>query len=428
MPYVFVGGIQKRVQGVFYGWWIVASSFAIQALSSGLLFSGFGIYFLPLKTEFGWSRTLLSLGYSVNRVESAVLGPIQGWAMDRFGPRIMLVVGTLIFGAGFIVFSQIQSILGFFVAFFMLAIGSSLGGFLPITATITNWFARKRALAIGIAMTGMGLGGVLVPLLAWSITTYGWRKSAFASAFLVWLIGIPAALVLRHKPEPYGYLPDGVRAPQPARVTAAARDMPSDYSFTAREALRTPAFWLISFGHAFALLVVSAVGVHQVPHMVNRVGLSLQGAASVVTLMLAMSVVGQLGGGHLADRINKRIILVICMLGHTAGLLVLAYATTYLQLVLFAIVHGLSWGARGPTQQAIRADYFGRSSYATIIGFSSLVVGLGTIIGPIFAGWLADVRGGSYTLPFTILAILTGFGSLFFLFARQPVPKSRPSL
>jgi MFS family permease len=428
-------GPKKRPGKLFYGWWIVISGFAIQAVNGGLLFHGFTVYFLPLQSEFGWSRALVATGFSLTRAESALVGPVEGWAIDHFGPRIIVTVGIVLFGAGFVVFSAINSVPHYFLAFLLLSLGSSLGGFLPISAAITNWFAQRRALALGIAMTGMGLGGLLVPALAWSVTTHGWRTTALASGVLIWLIGIPAALLLRHKPEPYGYLPDGAKpahfmkdAAVPIQRRQPEVAAPATDDFSVKDALRTPAFWLISGGHASALLVVSAVSLHQVPHMVQRLSMSLGSAAMVVAFLMAMTIVGQLGGGFVGDKVNKKALLVACMLGHTAGLLSLAYATSPLHLVLYAVLHGLAWGARGPLMQSLRADYFGRSSFATIMGFSSVIVTIAMIIAPIFAGWLADVQGGSYTMPFTILAILTGLGSLFFYFANKPVRKPMSSV
>jgi MFS family permease len=187
--------------------------------------------------------------------------------------------------------------------------------------------------------------------------------------------------------------------------------------------MRTPAFWLLSGGHASALLVVSTVSIHQVPHMVSNVGLSLEAAGGMVAVLLAVTVVGQLGGGYVADRMNKQILLVVCMLGHAVGMLVLAYATSLPHLFMFAALHGLAWGVRGPTIQAIRADYFGRAAFGTIMGFSSLVIMVAMIIAPVFVGWMADMRGGDYQLPFTIMAGLVGLGALFFVFARKPVLK-----
>ena len=424
-------GTRNRVQGVFYGWWIVASGFVIQTLWGGLLANGFTLYFLPLQAEFGWSRTLLAAVNSMQRVESGLLGPIEGWAVDKIGPRRIAAVGIFIFGGGFILFSTVHTVSTFFFAFALMALGTSLSGFLPILTSITNWFSHKRAMAMGIAMTGMSVGGLAVPALAWSITSYGWRPTAVASGLIIWAVGIPAAFVLRHKPEQYGYLPDGVQADLPGeqRQDSATADpkakeaSAADEGFSVKEALRTPAFWLLSFGHAFALAAVATVSLFLVPHLVQQAGLSLQAAGNVVAMLLAMNVVAQLGGGFVADRMNKRALLAICMLSHAVGLLFLAYGTTMPQLVLFALFHGLAWGVRAPTIQSIRADFFGRRAYATIYGFANLINGATLTAAPLFTGWLADLRG-DYILAFTIMAVITGSGSVFFVFARRPVQRA----
>ena len=423
--------IGKRVRGVFYGWWVVLSACIIQALNQGLLSQGFTVYFLPLQTEFGWSRTLLSSGYSLSHVESGILGPIEGWLTDRFGPRRVVLIGVVLFGAGFIVLSMIQSITTFFAAFLLVSAGASLGGFLPLSVAVLNWFVRKRSLALGLAMAGSGLAGILVPLVAWSVTTNGWRQTALLSGFAIWAIGIPMSLLLRHRPEKYGYLPDGdrpastlsERAKGDASPVAAATELAED-SFSAREALKTRTFWLIAAGHASAVLTVAAVSLHIAPHLVQQIGMSLEAAGTVVSLLLIVSVVGRIVGGFLADRSNKRVVLVASMLSHTLGLVMLAYATNMVQVVLFTIFHGLAWGARAPTQNAIRAEYFGRKSIGLILGLGSVVVTIANVGAPIFAGWLADLRG-DYRLAFTILAACTAAGSLFFAFAGKPTRRPR---
>ena len=183
--------------------------------------------------------------------------------------------------------------------------------------------------------------------------------------------------------------------------------------------MATSAFWLISFGHAAALLTVSSIMVHLVPHLTQGMDYSLAHAGLVVALMTAFQMAGQIGGGFLGDRFNKRLICVICMLSHMAALLLLANATNLVMVVAFAVLHGLAWGIRGPQMVALRADYFGTSSFGTIMGFSSLIVMLGMSIGPIFAGYLYDVQG-NYTTAFTVLGLSAMAGSLCFAFASPP--------
>lgn len=414
---------------VFFGWWIVAGGMGIQALTGGLLQLGYGAYIVLLQSEFGWSKTMLSGAFSMARMENGLLGPLEGWLVDRFGPRMVMRFGIVLFGVGFMLFSQINSVTTFYLTFLMMAAGASLGGFLPITTAIVNWFQRRRATAMGIMATGMSIGGFMVPLVALSLRTFGWRPTAFMSGVLILAIGLPLAQLMRHRPERYGYYPDG-DAPRDnhglspvsghgASGHQAAPAAEGQRDFTAREAMRTPAFWLISLGHASALLVVSAVMVHLVSHLTDSMGYSLQAAGAVVSLLTAMSMTGQLAGGFIGDRFSKRWIAAACMIGHFAALLILAHAVSFVMVVMFAILHGLAWGVRGPLMQAIRADYFGRTSFGTIMGFSSMIVMLGNTSGPLVAGAMAD-RFGNYELGFTLLAGLTGMGSLFFALAKRP--------
>jgi len=194
--------------------------------------------------------------------------------------------------------------------------------------------------------------------------------------------------------------------------------------FTPREAMRAPALWYISIGHGLALLAVSAVSVHLIVHVTERLGYSLQQATAVVALMTVMQMIGQLGGGWAGDRFSKRAIVVGCMVAHAAGLLLLASAAAFSAVAAFAVLHGLAWGVRGPLMSAIRADYFGSTSFGTISGISSMVVMFGMIGGPLIAGIIAD-RTGSYEVSFRILAGFAALGSIFFVLARRPSPPRR---
>jgi MFS family permease len=401
---------------VFYGWWIVAAGFGIEGLIGSLMFHAYGAYLVLLREEFGWSKTMLSAAFAMARAESGILGPVQGWLTDRFGPQALIRVGMVVFGLGFILFSQIGGPVMFFVTFFTMALGSSLGGYLPIGVAIVRWFRRHRALALSISGMGMSLGGLLTPLVVVAMSRFGWRWTAFASGVLVIAAGLPLAQLVRAHPDALGLRPDG--DPRPAPVPGAPAH-PAELDFTPRQAIATRAFWYVSAGHGAALLVVSAVLVHMVVHVTERLGFSLPQAASVVALMTVMQAVGQVSGGWLGDRFSKRRIAAACMLGHAVGLVVLALATAFWMVLAFAVLHGLAWGMRGPLMAAIRADYFGSASFGMISGISSMVLMLGMMGGPLVAGILAD-RTGSYVPGFAVLAGLAALGSIFFLLARRP--------
>jgi sugar phosphate permease len=409
----------ERRGRIFYGWWVVAAGFGLEALIGSLFFYAYGAYVVLLREEFGWSRTLLSAAFALARAESAVLGPIQGWLTDRFGPRVLIRTGMVVLGVGFMLFSRVHSPVTFFLTFFVMAVGAGLGGYLPITVAIVNWFRRRRAQALSYSSVGMAMGGLMTPLVAAVMLRVGWRWTAFLSGVVIILAGLPLAQLVRHRPEAHGWRVDGDSAD--AEPAVAAARMPADVDFTARQAMRTRAFWLISAGHGSALLVVSAVMVHMVVHVTERLGISLAQAAGVVSMITITQIAGQLSGGWAGDRISKRAIVVVCMVGHAAALLLLAHASAYWMVVVFATLHGLAWGMRGPLMAAIRADYFGSGSFGMISGISSMVVMLGMIAGPLVAGILAD-RTGSYVTGFTVLAVLASLGSIFFLLARRPEP------
>lgn len=414
-----------RLKGrIFYGWYMVAAGAVLQCLSAGLLHQTYGAYLVLLQQDLGWSKTSLSAAFSLARFETGLLGPIEGWLIDRFGPRAMMRAGLVIFGVGFMLFSRVDSLPSFFVAFTILALGSSLGGFLPLTVAVVNWFHRRRARALSTMQIGFAIGGLSVPLVVLCLETLGWRATALLSGVLITAVGLPLSQLIRHRPEDYGLQVDG--GPNRATPKEGARPHPAStpVDFLAREAIRTPAFWLISLGHGSALLVVAAVMVHLVPHLHDNLGYPLPAAGLVVSLMTAMQIIGQIVGGFLGDRFSKRIIAAVCMGVHTTALLLVAHATMPAMVIGFAVLHGLAWGIRGPLMQAIRADYFGRASFGLITGISSLVVTVGNTSGPLVAGILADATG-NYETGFTLLAILAGLGSTFFLLGARPLPPSR---
>lgn len=409
---------------VFYGWKMVGAGCGLQFLQAGLLNHAFGAYVAVLQEDRGWSKTALSGAAALQQMEAALLGPVLGWIMDRFGPQGVLRLGVFLFGGGFMLLSRVESLLEFYAAFVLVALGSSLCGFFPLNVALINWFERKRARALSLMSLGLALGGIFVPAVGWSLVTYGWRATAFGSGVLAIVAGFPLAMVIRRRPEDHGWAVDGV-AHAPASA-AEVRSPSASRDFSAREAVRTPAFWLLSLGHGFALLVVGAVSVHAIAHMKEALGYTVSAAAAIITLLTVCQVIGILAGWLLGDRYDKRYIAAACMLMHALGLLCLTFATALPWLVAFAALHGIAWGLRGPFMQAIRADYFGRSAIGLIMGLSSLIIVIGQIGGPLIAGAMADATG-SYRLGFSLLALFAALGSVFFVLAKRPVPPLRSS-
>ncbi|MEC8821409.1 MAG: MFS transporter, partial [Pseudomonadota bacterium] len=335
------------------------------------------------------------------------------------GPKIILTIGILLFGIGFISFSSINSLLGFYLSFAFIAVGSSLGGFATVMVSIVNWFQQHRSKAIAVSQIGYSLGGVAVPLLVICLEAIGWRMTAFYSGLVVLLVGLPLAQLVRHRPADYGQIADGQYV-----VSTTATSQLQGVDFSARQAMATSAFWLVSVGHASALLCVSVVMVHLVPHLSQGLGFTLTEAALVVALLTGFQMFGQIVGGYLGDRFNKRWLCIACMVVHALALLELAYATEVSEVILFAIMHGLAWGVRGPLMVAIRADYFGPSAFGTIMGFSSLILMFGMSGGPIIAGYMADLYG-DYKIGLVSIACAAFLGSFCFVAARKPELRDR---
>ena len=407
---------------------MVGAGCGLQVLQAGLLHHAFGAYLAVLQDDRGWNKTQLSGAAALQQMETAIIGPVLGWIMDRFGPQGLIRIGVVLFGLGFIALSMIETLLQFYGAFIVIALGSSMCGFFPINVALINWFERWRARALSSLSLGLALGGISVPIVGWSLVTFGWRTTAFGSGVVAIAVGLPLAMVMRRRPEDHGETVDGLPLPPPS-VTAADGDSAAQYrDFTAREALRTPAFWLLSLGHGFALLVVGAVNVHAIAHMKESLAYTVSTAALVIMLVTLFQIGGVLIGWAIGDRFEKRLIAAACMLMHCLGLLSLTYAGTAASaapwVLGFAALHGVAWGLRGPFMHAIRADYFGRSAIGMILGLSFMIIVIGQVGGPIIPGIFADLTG-DYRLGFTIIAVLAGLGSGFFLLARKP---KRPSL
>jgi len=419
--------IDSLRERVFYGWWMVAGGFLIQTTLGLFMFHAFGFYVERLEEEFKWSKTTFSLAFAMTRIESGVLGPIQGWAIDRFGPRIMIRIGIATTGIGFILFSFVDSVTTFFLTYFLIAVGASMAGFVTLVVAVVNWFEKKRSMALGLMSAGFSVGGLLVFLIVLAMDEFGWRATSLVAGVVIFVVGQVVASFIHHRPEDRGETIDGepVQAAPPRPAPGGGPVViPASEDFTTGEALRSPSFWYISIGHGAAVLIIGAFMVHLVLHLEN-LGYSAFISSLIVLLMTAFQLVGQIGGGYLGDRLNKRVMLAGCMVGHVVALLLVTYSAGFWMIVLFAVINGIAWGTRGPMQQALRADYFGRRDFGKIMGFSSLIVMFGMMSGPIIAGAMADAFG-DYERGFTVLAVIAGLGTIFFAMAGPPSHPTGP--
>ena len=223
---------QRR--GLFYGWYVVAAAAAINVYGAGVWFYGFPIFFKVLLDEFGWSAAAGAAVISLSRLEGGLEGPIIGWAVDKFGPRRMAVIGAVIAGTGFMLMSRVTSLdigpvhLSAFVIFVLLyagwmSIGYNTGFGHASQAAVNAWFIKKRSRAFAVFSLGAGGSGLTVFALGWVVNGYGWRTAAFLAGVGIFFIVIPLSMLLRHKPEQYGYLPRRRRAAERGQTAPRRR-------------------------------------------------------------------------------------------------------------------------------------------------------------------------------------------------------------
>ncbi len=419
-------------QRIFYGWWMVMGAAFLNFFAGGAFFYGFTTFFNPIRQTFGWSAAVTSIAFTFQRLESGILGPIAGFAVDRLGPRRLMLGGWVVVGLGYFAMSRINSLWSFYGSFLLIATGLSFGSFVVLNAAVANWFEKKRSRALALIYVGYGASGLLVPLVSLGIIELGWRETLTIIGFILWGVGLPVSLLMRHRPGQYGYLPDGapktdivVEKAGPATGKTATKTSPdrkdsSLSGFTLKEAMRTRAFWLISFVFFFQQLGTSAIMVHIVPSLqAAKVPATL--AAAAVTGMTLSSLMGRFGFGFLGDFTTKRYLIAISLSMQIVGLMVLSFADAgrLWLVIVFLLIYGPGYGGPIPLRPALQADYFGTKNFGTIMGMMAAVTMLGGLASPVVAGWIFDVTG-SYQLAWRIFALASIPSIPLMLLAKPP--------
>ncbi|MBM11015.1 MAG: MFS transporter [Chloroflexi bacterium] len=424
----------SRLSGIFYGWWLVGISGFVMVISTVPLFHAMSVWAVALEREFGWNRTQLGFALTFTRIEGGLMGPLEGYLTDKVGTRRMVFLGLIVLGGAFIFFAQIQNLWMFYLAYIMMALGQGMGSWIPLMTMINRWFSRRRAMALGWSNMGSRAGAlILVPIIAWSIDPdqdrLGWRMTATILGVFMIVVAGPISKLIRDRPQDYGMLPDGDE-PAPARTAESGPGgaaAPVEDGLTATEALRTPAFWLIAFGHGFTSMVIIAIMAHLGLLMVDK-GFEIQDAAFVVTIYTAVAMGFQLVGGYVGGRIPVRFALAFFTSLQASGVVVLVFADTMTMFYAFAVLFGAGFGGRNPLTVAIRGEYFGSASFGKILGLSTVPMNLLLLIAAPLVGWMRDVQG-DYTDAFLVMVLTNIAGAVCFILAKRPVrkPASEPA-
>jgi len=416
-----------RPRPIFHGWWIALASSLLNALSSGFYSTGFTVYFLPLARDLNLSHTATSLVFGMSRLEGGIQGLLTGYCIDRWGPRLMMVIGAVLASLGFLLLPLARSYAVFLLIYIgIISLGIHTGFNQGTMAAVNRWFVRRRGTAFGLISMGFALGGgVITPILSMVVLHWGWRQAALLSGVVLFVVGVPLSLFMRGSPEDMGLLPDGDPPAEQDSGTRPTRFVPvAGVDFTARQAFRTFSYWFLALAICFRIAAHTGVFVHMVPLMVWKGMGEVMGGVMVAVISFS-GVATRLLMGMWGDRWSRRGLVVLAMLVGACSLVFLVFVPGKLWLmVVFAIVFSVTDGAAGLTW-ALVGDYFGRRAFATLRGGISLVVSLGALATPIIAGRVFDVTESYYwaLLPFSGLYIVT---AVMFMLIRRPRPRTRP--
>jgi MFS family permease len=380
------------LSGARTGWVVVLGAFTLMFMGFGAAYS-FAAFFTAFQAEFGASRAHVSLVFSLSALLWFSFGVPGGMLADRFGPRGVCLAGAVILAAG-LALSALAPSLALLYATFSIGAGVGIGlTYVPSVAAVQHWFVQHRALATGIAVSGIGAGNLLFPpLAAWLIGVAGWRNAYLALAGATVLLAVPAALAL------------GGRAA--TRAHAAGASLPG---MTLGEALRSRPFWA-GYAVGFALCVgVFVPMVHLVPYA-QDVGLGAARGVTLVSLLGLGSLIGRFAIGGIADRMGHVNALVAISAGMGALFLVWWGAASFWLLALFAFTFGTLYGGFVALMPTVCMDLFGPKSLSAILGSVYTAAGLGTLLGPTFAGASYDAFG-SYDAPILACAALCFVGA-----------------
>jgi sugar phosphate permease len=417
---------------IFFGWWIVSLAGFLHSINSSAFNKGYVVFLLPVSEGLGVSRAAISLVFSMSRSEGGPIGPVAGWLIDRFGPRPVLFVGTLLSGTGFLLLSRTDNIWTFGLVYLaMITIGSDLAFSNSLSALANNWFHRRRALAMSSYHAVSSLGpALLVPVLALLIAYQGWRTGAMVAGVIILAVALPLTFLVRSTPESAGLLPDGETTGLPAKgqnrnrekVTSSKEVKPTDADLA--EAFHTASYWLLLTGSLLRLTAKAGVMLHIIPILVWK-GNEEQTAAFIFGFLLFLTVPLSLFFGWLADTLPKNWVLFITAISGTTAFFLLASPLSsiwiiYLFVLLFAIAE-----TSGSNNWATIGDYFGRKAYGRLRGIIQLASSPGVFLAPVFAGWWYD-RAESYTLPLWVFTIFFGLGALSFALMRKPDLAQQP--
>lgn len=408
-------GARTRTGGLFYGWVVVGGAFVVLLVGFGMAYA-FGAFFSALQAQFDASRSEVSLVFAITACLYFGLGAVSGPLADRFGPSRVIVAGIVLIALGLFPASRAQTLWQVYLTY-GLGVGLGVGfAYVPAIGVVQRWFLRRRGLASGVAVSGIGVGTLLIPpFAAWLLSVGDWRTAYAILAAVTLSLGVAGGLVIEHSPQRRGLAADGA-AERPG--TGEGGSSAPARGHAVRDAIRSRPFLLL-----YLALLAAAPGLFMpFAHLVSYArdhGLSAETGALLVGLIGVGSTVGRFLLGGVADQLGRRRALAGTTAGISAMLVWWLFATSAPALAVFAVLFGVFYGGLVALNPALTADYFGGRNAGGIIGLLYTGVSLGALLGPTLAGLAYDVQQ-SYTLPVALAAAINLLGVLCLCLAPEP--------
>jgi len=397
----------------FYGWWVVGGSFLLLFCATGTHFYAFPVFFDAMVREMGWTRTEVALAMTMACLVIAATSLLIGVLLRRIGLRPVVIGGSIIAGLGFLLLSTVNELWQFYL-YYGLVLSAGMAGLLevPNLTAVESWFDRDKSTALGIATTGMGMGGlVMAPFAGWLISRYDWQTTFLFMAGIVLIVGIPiGAAVMRTSQG------------QPTRPESASHAGSRAAYTTLGQALKQRSFWLIATAATLWYGAFAMGLTHQVAFAVDR-GIPSVLAAGAVGLLSAFSIPGRLMFGKLGDATDKRYVMMVAAALQLIAFVILLRVISLPVLYIYSCLLGFGIGGLTPILPGILSDHYGRKHFSSIYGAAYLVTTIGFMIGPVYGGWVFD-NTGRYYMAFVSAIAVTALAIILIYLSPKAAPRT----
>ncbi len=403
---------------------MVVATFCITGTAIwGVRFS-FGVFFKALESEFALSRAATSAIFSAQMAMGGIFTVLAGWALDRFGPRIVFLLMGICTGLSLLLTGQTTALWQIFFTYSLLLAMGTGAIYMMVMSTVSRWFEKKRGLALGIASMGAGMGPLVVaPFATYLLSIFDWRMAFTVLGAIAWVVVLPLSRLLKRDPQEIGMLPDGAGFSQD--ITRDEKPFVVEDYLSPWQAFRTRSFWLFLFIFLFFAVALFIILTHLVPHITD-LGFSPVEAATVLSMAGGAALVGRLLLGTASDRMGRKKTAMICTLLHIIALVWLLWSRELWMFYIFALIFGIAWGGMGPAMAAIVGETFGLGRIGAVLGVLELGFSVGAGIGPVVGGLIFDLRQ-SYSLSFLVGVVVMLAATVLVVFVRRETAEQKPA-